>query len=224
MQEKISTGSSIFDTLLEGGYERGILTTLFGPSGSGKSNLTLLFCATLPGKVLFIDTENSFSIDRFKQLCGSAFEEHIKNIIFLKPTSFDKQREDIARLKELMTDDINAIIVDGIAMLYRVELAREETKQVNNDFSLQLNALSEIAREKNIPVLLTSQVYADFAEKDKMNIVGGDLIKYASKCQIELKRKEEKREAILRKHRSLPSGKNIKFIIEDSGVHEKLEE
>ena len=76
----------------------------------------------------------------------------------------------------------------------------------------------EIARRKKIPVLITNQVYADFDHRDEVKMVGGDLLKYGSKCLLELKRTEEYREIILRKHRSLPEGKRVKFKIVGPGV------
>jgi hypothetical protein len=37
-----------------------------------------------------------------------------------------------------------------------------------------------------------------------VNVVGGDILKYWSKCIIELQNKGGKKKAIIRKHRSLP--------------------
>lgn len=45
---KISSGSSVFDKLLKGGLESDIVTTIFGPSGTGKSN----FCLSVLSEVL----------------------------------------------------------------------------------------------------------------------------------------------------------------------------
>jgi DNA repair protein RadB len=51
-------------------------------------------------------------------------------------------------------------------------------------------------------------------------IVGGDILRYASKCLIEVKRfAAEKRVAILRKHRSLPE-KEVWFEITDDGIEQ----
>ena len=47
--------------------------------------------------------------------------------------------------------------------------------------------LVEIARKKKIPVLITNQVYTDFDHRDEVKMVGGDLLRYGSKCLIELK-------------------------------------
>lgn len=45
------------------GYESDIITTIYGPAGSGKTNFSLLAavsCASKGNKVLFIDTEGDF--------------------------------------------------------------------------------------------------------------------------------------------------------------------
>ena len=44
MIDKVPSGSPVIDMLLGGGYDADIITTIFGPAGSGKTNLCL-FCA-----------------------------------------------------------------------------------------------------------------------------------------------------------------------------------
>ena len=52
-------------------------------------------------------------------------------------------------------------------------------------------------------------------------MVGGDIIKYGSKCLIELQiMSTGKRKAILRKHRSLAENKDIVFEIIEKGLKE----
>jgi len=93
--------------------------------------------------------------------------------------------------------------------------------EVNKQLGIQLSLLTEIARKNNIPVLITNQVYSDFDQKDKVNIVGGDLLKYQSKCLIELKKVEDGvRKAIIQKHRSIEEEKHIYFRITDLGLEE----
>ena len=105
-------------------------------------------------------------------------------------------------------------------MLYRLELGKsEDVYEVNRELGKQLSYLAEIARKKFIPVLVTNQVYSDFEEKDKVNIVGGDLLKYSSKCLIELQLTPSgNRRAILRKHRSIMAEKEIIFKIVQGGI------
>src|SRR3989338_7152313 len=108
-------------------------------------------------------------------------------------------------------------------MLYRLELGRsEEVYEVNSALGKQIAALVEIARRKKIPVLITTQVYADFDNRDKVKMVGGDLLRYGSKCLLELQGLAKCRRIILRKHRSLPEGSEILFKIVHEGVEEMV--
>ena len=78
----------------------------------------------------------------------------------------------------------------------------------------------EIARKKHIPVLVTTQVYSDFDNRNTVKMVGGDLLKYGSKCLLELQKFNHCWGLILRKHRSLPEGKECKFKIGQKGIDE----
>ena len=240
---KISSGNKDLDEFLSGGYESDIITTLYGPAGSGKTNLCLLAaveCAKNGKKAIFIDTEGSFSVDRLKQL---ADETVMKNIILLKATKFFEQVQIFNKLIGRVSSNVGLIIVDSMVMLYRLETSiakadeRDETvKILNMAIAKQLRILNEIARKKDIPIIITDQVYSDFLSNDKIQemkeqglnineekaknvkMVGGDLLKYWSKCIIEIQRlKEGKRKAILRKHRSLPE-KSFMFQITGKGI------
>ncbi len=224
--EKIPTGSKILDKLLDDGYEKDIITTIYGPAGSGKTNLCIL-CAMNTAregkKVIYIDTENNFSIERFRQICESISQNYAKllnNIVFLRPASFDEQKKTFEKLKDIVNDKIGLIIFDSVAMLYRLEMAKsEDIYEVNKDLATQLSYLKEIASKKHIPVLITNQVYSDFEEKDKVNMVGGDLLRYASKCLLELQiTPSGNRRCIIKKHRSIRENSEITFKIVEGGI------
>jgi len=218
---KISTGSESMDWLLEGGYEKGVLTTIYGPPGSGKTNLCLI-CLTKNSskKVIYIDTEGSFSINRLKQLTED-YEDVLKNVIILRPTDFKEQKKVFEKLKTLLNTKIGLLVVDSIAMLYRLELGKiNDSYKANRELGVQLASLIQIARKLDIPVILTNQIYSDFEDKDNVKLVGGDILKYASKCLVELKKTRNGRKAIIRKHRSLPDGKEFEFRIIDQGIEE----
>ena len=88
---KIPSGSKILDRMMEGGYEKDIITTIFGPAGSGKTVLCMLCAinAVRNGKkVIYIDTENNFSVERLKQICKFDYNKVLSNMVFLNPTSF----------------------------------------------------------------------------------------------------------------------------------------
>ncbi len=70
--ENILSGCRCIDELLGSGFERGIVTQIYGASGTGKTNICiqLAVAAVRNGKkVVFIDTEG-FSAERFRQIAG----------------------------------------------------------------------------------------------------------------------------------------------------------
>lgn len=219
---KISTGTELFDDFLEGGYETDTLVTIYGPPSSGKTTLCLLAAisqAKEKKKVLFIDSEGGFSIDRFKQLVGEKAEELLKHIVILNPTTFDEQDSMLHKIKDLISQNISLIIIDTLTIFYRLELAKSnDVKETNNKLIWQVSYLTEIARKHNVPVIATNQVYADFHNKDEVKMVGGDILKYRSKCLIKLEKLKDKRKAVLVTHRSIPEGKELDFGIINEGI------
>ena len=219
---KIQTGSRILDELLEGGYETDIVTTIFGPAGSGKTNICIVSAlkeVKEGKKVIYIDSEGGFSVERLKQLTPD-YKEVLDNILFLKPATFDEQKSSFEQLKNIVNENIGLIVIDSIVMLYRLEIAKtDDIYNINRQLGQQLGFLTEIARKQNIPILVTNQVYADFENKEKVNMVGGDILKYGSKCIIELQKGHKSlRKAVLRKHRHLPEGNEVLFKIENDGL------
>jgi DNA repair protein RadB len=238
--EKISTGSYDLNTWLYGGYEKDIITMIAGSPGSGKTNFVILVACSQAKhgkKVIFVDTEGGFSVERVKQIVGNEnLDGILGNILLLNPTSFDEQRKDFTKLLGLLKkEQAGLIVIDGMSMLYRLELGDairsgddEKIKTINREVANQMRILAEISRKQNIPVIITNQVYSEFLseedlkkhEERKTNIVGGDLFKYWSKCIIELKHDSGKRRAVLLKHRSLPE-KEMGFVIKNEGVFKR---
>ena len=207
--------------MLEGGYDRDIVTTIFGPSGAGKTNLCLLAMVRMAGtgkKIIFIDTEGGIAVERVKQITKH-YEEVLKRVVFFRPVNFQEQDEIFESMKDLINEKIGLIVIDSIAMLYRLELGKkEDVYEVNSTLARQISYLTGIARRRKIPVLITNQVYADFDNKCNVKMVGGDLLKYGSKCLIELDKLSSCSGLVLRKHRSLPEGLNLRFRIVDKGL------
>lgn len=238
---KISAGSYDLNKWLYGGYDKDIITTIYGPAGCGKTNFCMLVAASVARKglkTIFIDSEGGFSVERFKQVCNTEeWKKALENILLLKPTSFSEQEESFVRLlKEIKSgNEISLIIVDGMTMLYRLEMAEarkdkdmEKLDLINSKLAKQMRILAEISRKKNIPVIATNQIYYDFLSDEELrsgkektaNMVGGDIMKYWSKCIIELKNVRGKRIAVLKKHRSLPE-KELEFEIVNEGIRKR---
>ena len=223
--DKLSTGSKPLDILLNGGYEKGVITTFYGESGSGKSNICMLsaLTATKQAKqVVYVDTEGGFSAERASQLFPKGYKKLIENMIFFNPTSFDEQKTAFDQIKDAAAHGrLGLIVVDSVVMLYRLAKGSEEVAAVNKELARQLRILSEIARKSNVPVLVTNQVYADFNNPENVRMVGGDLLKYWSKAIIRLKKEEGSIcSAVVFKHRSLPAGRGVYFEIKNNGLAE----
>lgn len=239
--EKISTGSFDLNKWLYGGYEAGVITMIAGPPASGKTNFVIMAAcsqAKKGNKVIFIDTEGGFSTERVKQITEDSYEEVLKNILLLQPMSFEEQKRLFSKLSEqVRKENIGLVVIDGMAMHYRLELGTvkskeskddEEVKKVNRELAFQMKLISEISRRQKIPVIITNQVYSEFLTEEErrkgtkpgVNLVGGDLMKYWSKAIIELENENGRRRAVLLKHRSLPH-KEISFEIRNKGIYRK---
>ncbi|HIE41057.1 MAG TPA: DNA repair and recombination protein RadB [Candidatus Aenigmarchaeota archaeon] len=206
--------NKIIDNLLGGGIEKGSITNFYGPAGSGKTNLALLFTLSCikDGKVVYIDTENGFSTERFFQIGGK--KDDLRKIYYHNPKTFREQTKIIQKLKKL---DVNLVVVDSMVTLYRLEINKDNFTDINRELAKQLLILSIIAKEKNIPIIITNQVYS--INSEEIELSGRDIVKYWSKCLVELKKLDNnKRIAILRKHRSLPEEKKLEFQITENGI------
>ena len=228
MAYKVSSGSKVIDKLLNGGFEKGVISTIFGPAGTGKSNIAMLIALKIANqgrKVIFIDTEGGFSAERDSQIEPAKYKDLLKNVIMLNPTSFDEQKKVFSQLTEIINrEKIGLIVIDSIVMLYRLQRGSDEEVSITNkELANQLAILSSIARKKDIAVLTTNQVYADFGKPDNFHMVGGDLLKYWSKCIVKLESIERVRKASIFKHRSLPEGRAVYFDITNSGLQETKE-
>lgn len=236
---KISAGNYDLNVWLKGGYDSGIVTTFYGGPGSGKTNLCMIAAvsqAKKGNKVIFIDTEGGFSSERVKQLFSSKstngidkdlnVDDVLKNIFVLKPTNFKEQQQSFDQLLKYAKEQISLIIVDGMTMLYRLDFADARSSENNNFENIQIvNAaltkqmrlLVEIARKNDIPILVTNQTYN---WNDEVRMVAGDIVRYWSKCLIELQNDSGKRTAFLRKHRSIGE-RSLAFQIYDGGIRKR---
>ena len=83
----LSTGSDSVDRFL-GGYPDCVLTMIYGEPGSGKTTLAMhaaLIQAKYGRKVLYLDSEGTFSLDRLRQLdplCDSYLSQHISGVLY----------------------------------------------------------------------------------------------------------------------------------------------
>ena len=206
------------DDLLGGGIESGIITKTYGEAGTGKTNLCLQIsreCVVAGNKVVYLDTEG-VSIERLNQICSNNYnyKKILDNILFFRPISFEDQEKMIR--DAIKIKDIRLFVVDTINMLYRVDLEADMEK-AKRSFTRQVTNLQIAAREKDLYVVLTEQVYTDkngnikpFTTRDT---------EHMTKTIIKLQKIEiNERQAIIIKHRSQPEEKKAFFKITKNGL------
>lgn len=202
----IKTGCEDLDKLIEGYKEE--VTLIYGPAASGKTTLAKLAVLkqTLSGKkVVYIDTENGFSIERFMQLADYSCVDLLDKILLLKVKDFEDQCKKFEMIEKL--EGVDLIIVDSLGKHYRrAEKNEENTKKLLK----QLRILVHKTRD-GIPVIITNQVYSKMDE-DEVMPVGGNMVKKFGKCLIELK--NDPRKLIVKK----PKEEEIEFEIKNRGI------
>lgn len=222
---KIPSNSSL-DDLLDGGFEKGTITQIYGSPSSGKSNVALALAVNVAKnnrKVIYIDTEGGISIDRIKQISGPYFSNVANNIIVLEPTNFLEQTENLRLINVWLRkhhEDVDLIILDSAVALYRVDDMK--SYKLSKELRKQIQSLSNTARNHDIAVIITNQIYNSFDDEGNSEVkpVGGDILEYISKVIIQLERGDEtnQRIATLKRHRSIPEGRQVTFTITSDGI------
>ncbi len=69
------------------------INLIYGESATGKTTLCLQIAGerAKKNKVMFIDTENGFSLDRFKQIYPEDYKERLDNITLIRVSNFEEQ-------------------------------------------------------------------------------------------------------------------------------------
>lgn len=222
MIKRYPVGCKSIDDMLSGGIEAGIITQIYGESGSGKTNLAIQFANTFltensDAKVIYIDTEG-LSAERVHQVLGNDSKVHTRFILY-NPINLEEQRKNIEELKTVLPAIKKAaVIVDSLTVFYRKDVNTEGdtmARKVLNDMIVTLLAL---ARRNNIPVIVTNQVYTDTESGINMPL-GGNVLAHNTKTIIELiKLSQGQRLARLVHHRSIKMGRDARFIITSNGL------
>ena len=208
------------------------LVSVYGPPGSGKTNICLMAatsCVKDGGRVIYLDTEGGFSEKRLRQITNS-WKSVMDRTVLLGPRNF---REQATLIGELDRHKADLFIVDSMVSLYRLEYAERNEKEskkrgpgptkavleANRELSRQLSVLNNLARDRGVPVLVTAHTFKHW-DTGLNEIVGGDAIKYWSKVimYIEKTGRMSERKATLIKHTHQPEWGSVKFNIVSEGI------
>ena len=222
--DRIEFGCPSLDEMLGGGIESATITEFFGEAGSGKTNACLQLARNIVRtgkKVVFIDTEG-VSMERLDQICGEDFEKASQDILFFQPTDFHQQNEAIEKAINLCENGVGVglVIVDSMTIFYRVALGTESSSESRMMLGKQANMLLNMARQYEVPVVITTQVYHD-PETNMVHPVGGHFLKHQAKAILKFEKLPNgNRRARVIKHRSIPSGREAFFKMGDLGFCE----
>ncbi|MHC1625244.1 MAG: DNA repair and recombination protein RadB [Methermicoccaceae archaeon] len=216
---RVSTGCEPLDAMLGGGFERGVVTQLFGEAGSGKTNICLQTMANTTiagGRVVFIDTEG-FSSERLAQIAGEYREEVFSRFTLYEPLDLTQQAAVLRDVEERAEhiDNLSLIVLDSATALYRFSSADVPARR---EMGKQIASLQRLARQLGIAIIITNQVYTDMDTGEYLPI-GGMALAHLCKATIRLSRLEgARRKATILKHRSRPEGEHCEFTITGNGI------
>jgi DNA repair protein RadB len=221
IEKLLPSGCEPLDEILGGGFEKGIVTQIFGPAGTGKTNICIQLavqCVKQGQRVIFIDTEG-LSPTRFKQIAGENAKEIARKIIIYEPLSFEEQYITVKEVERIACENIGLVILDSATSYYRYELEDEEMGiKSRRELASEIGFLHALARKYGFAAVITNQVYSDIISGG-VRPLGGSSLEHISKTIIQLEKTGEgTRRAIIYKHRSRPEGSSAEFKITADGI------
>lgn len=168
----ISTGLLGLDDLLGGGIVGGTIIDIFGPGGSGKTQLAMQICLNSlhGGIVLYQDTTGAFRPERMLQLIKlkNLQDSLLDNMIVARITNTVEQFEYVKKISELSP---KLVVIENITDLFTFEYSRETNSlEKHVRFMEYMHLLSMISIKTRVPVVVTNTVRSsDDQEIESLN-------------------------------------------------------
>jgi len=204
---RITTGSRNIDQLLGGGIETQALTEFIGEFGAGKSQICMQLCvmAQLPpeqgglgGKVLFIDTEGTFSPQRIHNIAearGLDPKKVLENIIYARCYNSDHQMLIVDKAFKVVEEEkVGLVVVDSLISHFRGEyVGRESLAERQQKLNHHVHKLLRLAEIYNLAVVATNQIQSNpqafFGDPNRP--AGGNIIAHASTHRLYIRKGKE---------------------------------
>jgi len=166
----ISTGLARLDELLGGGIAGGQIYDIFGPAGSGKTQLAMQICANAAmEKIIYQDTTGTFRPERLLQMmrAGGHGPELLDNITVARITNTAEQISGLARIGEMLP---SLVVIDSITDLFSFEYAKESSSlEKHVKFMDYMHSLSLVCVKNRIPAVVTNGVRGT-GEQERENL------------------------------------------------------
>lgn len=196
----IKTECKSFDDMLGGGIEPGHITEFYGQFGTGKTFLSHVIAIKtlkqLPeSKVVYIDTEGTFSTDRITDLAVAEkmdIKDVMDRIFVARAFTGEHQILLVDELDKMLQSDksYKLIIIDSLTSHLRAEMSGRgqlaNRQQLLNKHLHQLIKLSDVNK---LAVIVTNQVMSDPGQMfgNPTKPVGGNIVGHASSHRVFLR-------------------------------------
>ena len=153
MMATISTGSKAIDALLGGGVRTGMITDVYGESGSGQSQLCFTLCANCAkdaASTLFIDTAGTFRPERIKEISGSQLA--LEKITYIRAFTTIDQSNAIKKILEVRP---MLVVIDSLTSLFSTEYSGPERHRALMKY---LHELAVLAINSRCAIVITNMV------------------------------------------------------------------
>ncbi|HET6517047.1 MAG TPA: ATPase domain-containing protein [Nitrosopumilaceae archaeon] len=157
----IPTSIEKLDHFLGGGIKNGIITDIFGPNGTGKTQFLIQISINSllqGGHVYFQDTTGEFRPERMLQVMQNNNMDYslMNNVLVSRITN---SAEQIQALSKIPKSNFDLIVIDNITDLYSFEYSKDElTLEKNIIFMKYMHDLSKITIQNNISTVITNMI------------------------------------------------------------------
>ena len=237
--ERISAGSKNLDDLLSGGIESQAVTEFYGEFGSGKTQICHTLCVMvqqpkelggLHGKVVYIDTENTFRPERIVGIAEAREcdpDAILDGIIVAKAYNSAHQELILSELgKQVRDHGVRLVIVDSAVAHYRAEfLGRGTLSERQQRLNKFMHALVRAAEIYNVAVVATNQVQAspDTFFGDPTKATGGHVVAHTSTYRVYIRKTGKNRVARV-VDSPYHAEREVLFVLNEKGVDDPPEE
>ncbi len=157
----ISTSIEKLDYFLGGGIKNGIITDIFGPNGTGKTQFLIQISINSlqqGGRVYFQDTTGEFRPERMLEIMKNHNMDHslMDKVIVSRIINSAEQIQALSKISE---SNFDLIVIDNITDLFSFEYSKDKlTLEKNIAFMKYMHELSKITIQNNIPVVITNMI------------------------------------------------------------------
>ncbi len=234
--DRLPSGLRNLDALLGGGLAQTFIYELVGEYGVGKTQV----CHQLAVQAhmnrwgtYYIDTENTFRIDRIAQMAQRfGLKESIEggqlrhSVLTSTPLNVD-QLIDVIRIEltnAVEQKNVKLCVLDSLIAQFRSEFkGREHLAERQQTLSYVLGWLLRAAMLYKIFVVITNHIMAQPMGYAPAKAAGGHVVEHGTTYRLFIRKEKEKFEMSVEDAPDLPFGASIQYTIGEGGLFEAEE-